>query len=105
MTITPYTYDSVEDIDPDRMPFPVLDNPFALNDGIERSREVDANWELTGVEWFVDLSGFGHPGEPALVIDAFVKVLTAYVADNPGHGFVITGVGQFQVFVAAYRPK
>ena len=100
MIITPYTYDSVEDIDPTRMPFPVLD----MADD-ETEREVDADWIPTDTEWFVDSSGFGRSSEPAWTIDQFIVELTAYVADNPDHGFVITGVGQFQVYIRAFQRK
>lgn len=102
MTITPHTYDDVEDIDPTSMPFPCLDNRF---DESCEDAEIEADWEHTGTEWFVDSSGCGRSGEPALTIDQFVAELTRYVAENPGYGFVITGVGQFQVHVGAFCRK
>lgn len=49
-------------------------------------------------EHFVDSSGFGAPGEAALTIGEFVDKLVA------GHGYILTGVGQFQVKVSEYRP-
>ena len=47
-------------------------------------------------DYFVDSSGFGRPGEPALTIEQFVKRLTV------GHGYAITEAGQFQLYVGEY---
>jgi hypothetical protein len=101
MIVTPYTYDTAGDIDLDHLPFPVIENRFT-DDEIN---VVEANWEPTDTEWFVDHSGFGSPDEPALTIDQFLIVLMTYVEQNPGHGFIITGVGQCQLFVRAYRRR
>lgn len=49
-------------------------------------------------EHFVDSSGFGARGEAALTVDQFVDKLVA------GHGYILTGIGQFQVKVSEYRP-
>ena len=96
--ITPFVYDSVEDIEPP-FPFPSLagnfeDEPDDLADG----------WEATGTEWFVDASGFGADDELALTPKQFAGELRRYVAENPTHGFALTGVGQFQVRVGAFYP-
>jgi len=56
------------------------------------------------VEWVVDHSGFGTPGEPALTYPEFIEKLKDYWTRHPGHGFVISGVGQFQVYVHAVVP-
>lgn len=91
--ITPYVYEDVGDIG---MPFPFSD---AVTD------DVVNGWEPTGIDWFVDSSGVGRPGESALTPDQFTAELRDYVAENPGHGFAITGIGQFQVYVGAFRLK
>lgn len=49
-------------------------------------------------EHFVDSSGFGAPGEAALTPKEFVARLKA------GHGYCLTGVGQFQVKVSEFSP-
>jgi hypothetical protein len=58
---------------------------------------VPWGWELTGEEYFVDSSGFGSPGEPALTFDQFATKCTE------GMGYAITEAGQFQVYIAEYR--
>ena len=47
-------------------------------------------------EYFVDSSGFGRPGEPALTVDEFVEKIKV------DRGCAITEAGQFQVYVAEY---
>ena len=65
--------------------------------------ETPAGWEEVGKEWFVDHSGFGQEEELALTFDQFMDELRQYVLDNPTHGYGITDVGQFQLWVTAYR--
>lgn len=48
-------------------------------------------------EYFVDSSGFGCEGEPALTPDQFLSKV------KEGRYYAITGQGQFQVFVAEYE--
>ncbi len=60
-------------------------------------------WEEADEPWFIDSSGFGCEGEPALTVEAFQRELREYVRENPEHGFGISGVGQFQLYVSAYR--
>lgn len=52
-------------------------------------------WRKTA-EYFVDSSGFGSEGEPALTIGGFIKKLKV------GFGYAITSAGQFQVHVGEY---
>ena len=52
-------------------------------------------WTKIG-ESFVDASGFGSEGEPALTINQFINRLTA------GHGYAIIEAGQFQVYIGEY---
>lgn len=94
MVVVPYAYDSVTDIDPTHLPF-----PDATRD------DIDPEWEPTDTEWFVDSSGFDQPGEPALTIKQFLPVLITYVDHHPGHGFALSGIGQFQVYVQAYKRR
>ena len=48
-------------------------------------------------EYFVDSSGFGCEGEPALTPNQFLGKV------KKGRYYAITGQGQFQVFVAEYE--
>ena len=89
-TVQPYVYRSANDVDCENLPFPPITDKL-LAEG----------WEKVET-WFVDASGFGRESEPALTQGAFVRQLRAYIARNPDHGFGISGVGQFQVYVSAY---
>ncbi len=53
-------------------------------------------WELEE-ELFVDSSGFGDEGEPALTIDQFTKKIKA------GYGYATIEQGQFQVHVGVFK--
>lgn len=55
-------------------------------------------WELID-ELFVDSSGFGQSGEPALTIDAFRAKIKA------GLGYAVIDAGQFQVYVGVFKRK
>ncbi len=57
----------------------------------EQFEEVD--------EHFVDLSGFGRKGEPALTADEFLEKVKA------DRFYAITRIGQFQVHVGEYVLK
>jgi hypothetical protein len=57
---------------------------------------VPKGWELTDT-LFVDSSGFGRPGEPALTQFQF------YTRLKPGYGYAITEAGQFQVYIGEFR--
>lgn len=92
-TVKPFVYDKPEDvIDNKQFPFPIITDLL-----------LDEDWEEVGKTWFVDSSGYGSPGEPALTGEAFEQELLKYVRLNPDHGFGLSGVGQFQVYVSAYR--
>lgn len=94
-TVEPFVFATPAALEAERgrFPFPVI-TEVLLSD----------EWEATDKTWFVDSSGFGSAGEPALTIDQFRKQLVEYVQENFTHGFGLSGVGQFQVYVTAYRP-
>lgn len=57
-------------------------------------------WEFVE-DHFVDSSGFGAPGEPALTIEQFIRV----VAQRPrDHGYAIHETGQFQIYIGEFAP-
>lgn len=62
---------------------------------------IPEGWTLTDVDpFFVDTSGFGREGEPALTQRQFALKL----AELPeGDGVGLTEAGQFQAHVAVYR--
>jgi hypothetical protein len=52
-------------------------------------------WELVET-YFVDASGFGAPGEPALTLDEFLAKIV------PGRAYALIEEGQFQVYVGEF---
>ncbi len=64
---------------------------FIDADDFNRFEEVDNH--------FVDFSGWGQKGEPALTIDEFLKKVKA------GRFYAITGIGLFQVHIGEYVKK
>lgn len=46
---------------------------------------------------FVDKSGFGAAGEPALTLDEFLNVI------RPGYGYAVVEEGQFRVKVGVFK--
>ena len=93
-TVEPYIFDDPEDVlnHDNKMPFPVITDLL-----------LDDNWQETDNEWFVDSSGCGSHSEPALTIPRFRRILYQYIQAHPDHGFGLSGVGQFQVYVRAYK--
>ena len=57
---------------------------------------VPKGWEITET-YFVDSSGFGQRGEPALSVDEFKDKIKV------GYGYALWEVGEFQVKVREYR--
>lgn len=85
------TLSEIDDFPP--FPFPQL------------GKHVPAGWErLDDVTWFVDASGDGRPGEPALTAAEFQAALREYAQENPSHGYAVVDAGPFQVYVGAYQP-
>lgn len=59
---------------------------------------IPKSWRRTDRdELFVDTSGFGVDGEPALSARAFA------LAIRPGYGYAVVEAGQFQAYVAEYE--
>lgn len=76
------------------------DTPF-VPEGWKRVDAPDAPRHMgcTDGYLFVDASGMGSRGEPALTVDEFVD----YVYDHKELGFGIVEAGQFQVVMATYE--
>jgi len=59
---------------------------------------IPRGWKRTEREpLFVDSSGFGAPGEPALTQEQFINAL------KPGYGYAVIQAGQFQVYVGEFE--
>ena len=54
-------------------------------------------WKLVA-HYFVDTSGFGERGEPALTMADFLAKL------RPGYGYAVIETGQFQRYVGEFSP-
>ncbi len=60
-------------------------------------------WELTET-YFVDSSGFGEPGGPALTVDAFRNIIQERIeASDDITGWAVIEAGQFQVWVGEFH--
>lgn len=55
--------------------------------------------------FFVDASGYGSEGEPALTMGQFRRALTQLVKEHPEYGYAVISSGQFQVHVGVFAPK
>ncbi len=62
---------------------------------------VPKGWKRVD-ELFVDSSGFGSPGEPALTQDAFKARVRAQLAEETTYGYAVTEAGQFQCYVGVF---
>ena len=71
---------------------PRLDIPF-IGDWVPRGYVPTENL------YFVDSSGFGTRGEPALTQEEFLNKL------RPGYAYAIVEAGQFQVYVQEYEVR
>lgn len=65
------------------------------------SHEPDGYDKIT--ELFVDSSGFGEPGEPALTASQFINELKDLYDEHGAIACAITMVGQFQVYITVYK--
>lgn len=62
---------------------------------------VPEGWTLTE-RHFVDSSGFGQPGEPALTVDQFIDLIEER---REGTGWGIVESGPFQVYIGEFHRK
>lgn len=84
LELEPHYITFAEDID-DYPPFPFPN----IGDYVPKGfKEIDTA--------FVDSSGFGESGEPALTVDQLKKWL------EPGYWYAITEEGQFQVYISKF---
>ena len=52
---------------------------------------------------FVDSSGFGQPGEPALTIQQLISLMAKLLSNKPTLGFGIVSTGQFQITIGVFE--
>jgi hypothetical protein len=88
---TPYIWEQDDFEEPERVHFPFI------------GTYVPRGWVMVNT-YFVDSSGFGDEGEPALTREQFLKKLQV------GRGYAIIEAGQFQVYIGEFvqaprRPK
>jgi hypothetical protein len=62
-----------------------------------------STWTRTEKDFFADASGFGAENEPALTPNRLVKAMRDHFACNPTAGYAITEVGQFQLYITAFK--
>jgi hypothetical protein len=57
--------------------------------------------------WFVDKTGLGRAGEPALTVEAFKTVIKEFITKRPDEriGFAIIEEGEMQVHIQAFRKE
>jgi len=60
---------------------------------------IPKGWELVE-KLFVDTSGFGRRGEPAMTLEEFKE--TGY--RGPEYGYALIEEGQFQIYVGVFLP-
>lgn len=67
---------------------------------------VPEGWEVAdGIQdLFVDSTGLGGEGEPALSVRRFAERLEAFRKSGDPYGFGISEAGEFQVYIRVYRP-
>ena len=56
-------------------------------------------------ELFVDSSGWGTDGEPALSVPQFIATLVKYQNERKPYAFSISEAGQFQVYIRVFLRK
>ena len=65
-------------------------------------RVEDENGEP--LTYFVDSSGFGTEGEPALTRRGFIAKIEKNIEAGKGYGYALIETGQFQVYVGVFKP-
>ena len=73
-------------------------NLFSKEWGIPYSHKI-----LNKGGLFVDSSGWGADGEPALTIKQFLHVMTSILKQRPDLGFALISQGQFQVTIGVFE--
>lgn len=89
----PYHLLSPSEVEGMTFPFPYLGDACDDFDRTLRRLEPDL---------FVDSSGYGQPGEPALCLDEFKQELLRLLAVHRGLYLAVSEAGQFQVHVALW---
>ena len=74
-----------------------------IADGWEAVLDADED----PLQLFVDSSGFGAEGEPALTLAGFRRELKRLLREHAGQtlGFAVVQAGQFQVYVGVFAKK
>jgi hypothetical protein len=86
----------VENDDFDNLEEHIRKIPF-LGDYVPEDWEICTDGEGYEIHYFVDASGFGQEGEPALTFQQFCDRVQV------SRGYAITQQGQFQVYIGEYR--
>lgn len=97
--VMPYYLDSIAEVEAmaeDEL-FPI---PF-LGDACE---DWDADWDRLD-DLFVDSSGFGQEGEPALTARQFKQKLLGLIQEHGGIYVAVCEAGQFQVYIAVWASR
>ena len=89
--LTPYVFDSPEELDRGALPLPELGD-----------HQPEGWTELPELQMFVDSSGFGQAGEGAMTQPAFLARVAELIREDSTRGFAIGDVGQFQLYVKVY---
>lgn len=91
--LEPYVYATEDEVD--SLPFPFAHIGDYAPEG----------WDLVDTH-FVDSSGFGQPGEPALTVEQFVALVKRQMREHAENrqavGWAIVSAGQFQVYVGEF---
>ena len=92
--LTPHVFATHSEVD-EAPPFPI---PFI--------GDYEPEGWVKRDEHFVDSSGFGEPGEPALTGEQFIELIHDRMREHADEGnmpgWAITEVGQFQVYVGEF---
>lgn len=87
---TPEALEKARNGDISAVKIPFLGNYSPMGWHRERDKDGDA------ISFFVDITGLGHPGEPALTMAQFIAKM------KPGFGYALIEQGQFQGYVGVF---
>lgn len=62
-------------------------------------------FKAVGEPLFVDSSGFGRVGEPALTVEQARQTMMQMLKEHGGLAWAVVSAGQFQVYVQAFKAK